>query len=436
MSPESSSWRHSLWVAGLVAVVWLACFRFPAVWVATGIGEAHRPFMDLYGILAANDAQRAGVDPFLPNDFDPYHRPHVYSNWWFALGWLGLGRSDTLWLGTVLVTVVLLIGVGLVRPGTRREGIALLLLLVSPALLLAVNRANNDLVVFVMISLGLLCFRREPWYWRALGIILFAVSAVLKYSPLVTLIVLLDLRSRRALAAGLGLYGLVLLLAWPGLVQGWRSAPRFVPAPDWLYAYGAPVLLRNLGIHAALGWLVPAILLLVWAGVFGFGKMNDPEPPRSVQERTAEREFMCGAALVAGLFFLGSSYVYKLVFAVWLLPWLWRHGRVDRVELRWARAAWFLLLAVVWLEGGMAVVLNLFIGPWSLPIAQGLLKATLILAQLATWALVACLLRFLLPYVARRARALWVNGGVNMGWASVSTPTHVADVDIGDHGQR
>jgi thiosulfate reductase cytochrome b subunit len=65
-----------------------------------------------------------------------------------------------------------------------------------------------------------------------------------------------------------------------------------------------------------------------------------------------------------------------------------------------------LLLAVVWLEGTMAVVLNLLVGPWSLAVAQWLLKATLITTQLCTWALVACLLRFLLIYVTRRGRAL------------------------------
>ena len=410
MPTATFPWRHGLWVAGLVALVWLACFRFPMVWVATGIGEAHRPFMDLYGILAASDAARAGVDPFLPNAFDPYHRPHVYSEWWLELGRLGLGRADTLWLGTALVAAVLLMTVFMVRPGVRHEGVALLLLLASPALLLAVNRANNDLVVFLLVSLGLLCFRGGPWFWRALGVILFATAAVLKYSPLVTLVVLLDLRTRRALLAGLGLYALVLVLAWPGLVQGLKSAARYNPAPDWLYAYGAPVLLRNLGVHASLGWLVPGLLLVAWAGFLVRGKRAGPEPADAAPERTAEREFMCGAALLVGLFFLGSSYVYKLVFALWLLPWLGRYCGGGAADARWGRATWILLLAVVWLEGTMAVVLNLLIGPWSLSVAQGLLKGTLVISQLLTWALVACLLRFLLDYVARRSRALRVNG--------------------------
>ena len=61
-----------------------------------------------------------------------------------------------------------------------------------------------------------------------------------------------------------------------------------------------------------------------------------------------------GAALVVGCFFLGASYVYKLVFAVWLLPWLWRQGAAPAEE-RWRRLTLALLLAVLWFEGLMAI---------------------------------------------------------------------------------
>ncbi|HWA28324.1 MAG TPA: glycosyltransferase 87 family protein [Lacunisphaera sp.] len=410
MPSESLPWRHSLWVAGLVALVWLACFRFPMVWVATGIGESGRPFMDLHGILAACDASRAGVDPFLPNDFDPYHRPHVYSTWWLALGRLGLGRSDTLWLGSALVAAVLLMAVIVVRPQTRHEGVALFLFLASPAVLLAVNRANNDLVVFLLVGCGLLCFRRENLAWQSGGVVLFAVSAVLKYSPLVTLVVLLDLRTRRALAAGLGAAVVVLALGWPGLVPGLQSAARFNPAPDGLFAFGAPVFLRNLGIPSTLGWLVPGLLLLGWVALQAWRKKGGAEPASSEIDRQAQREFVCGAALVVGLFFLGSSFAYKLIFALWLLPWLGRQAGAGGQESRWARITWCLLLAAVWFEGGMAVVLNVVVGPWSLPTAQAMLKATLFLSQVATWALVACLLRYLFGYAVRRGHALWASG--------------------------
>lgn len=394
----------------MVAAVWVTCFHFPVVWLATGIGEAGRPFLDLYGILAAFDAMRAGADPFLPNALDPYHRPHIYSEWWLELARFGLGRPDTLWLGAALAGAVLLMAVVMVRPGTRRQGLDLFLLLVSPALLLAVNRANNDLVIFLLISAGLFCFRGERWPARALGVVLFAAAAVLKYYPLVTLVVLLEMRRRRGLAAGLGLYGLVLLLALPGLAQGFQSAARVIPGPEWLYAYGAPVLWRNLGLTTPSAWLLPGLLLLAWAARGAYGKMAGPFSAGPAPEHTAMREFMCGAAMLVGLFFLGASYVYKLIFALWLLPWLWQQCGGGAPAARWGRATWGLLLAVVWLEGGMAVVLNLLIGPRSLPVAEGLLKATLVISQLLTWALVACLLRFLLIYVAQRGRALFLSG--------------------------
>ena len=404
--PEQArpDWRRTAaWVAGLVLLAWLACFRFPVVWVATGIGEPNRPFMDLYGLLAASDAAQAGVNPFLPHNFDPYHRPHVYTTWWLELGRLGLGRADTYWLGWVLLGTVLLTAIVMVRPATRKEGLGLMLLLISPAFLMTVNRANNDLVVFVLISGGLLCFRQGSWLVRSVGVLLFALSAVLKYYPLVTLIVLLELRSRREFAGNLALYGLLLVVAWPGLEPGLKSAAQHMPQPDWLYAYGAPVLMRNLGAAGALGWLVPAGFLAGWAAVGAWRKPAALVPAVPA----AEREFMLGAAMLVGLFFLGSSFVYKLVFVVWLLPWLW-HPHADAVEARWCRVTWRLLLAVVWFEGLLAVGLNLLAGPGAEDEALILLKAGLVVSQLLTWAWVACLARFLLAMLWRSLRAGWM----------------------------
>ncbi len=110
--------------------------------------------------------------------------------------------------------------------------------------------------------------------------------------------------------------------------------------------------------------------------------------------------------MLAGLFFLGSSYVYKLVFALWLLPWLWLQRR-DPQDGRWVRATLALLLAVAWFEGAVAVGLNLLVGRQWLMIAEVVLKGTLLVSQLLTWVWVACLLRLLLPMLGRQIRAWW-----------------------------
>ena len=394
------SWQGCLFVSVVTAAVWWLCFQSPMFWVTSGMGEPNRPFIDLYGLLVASDAVRLGLDPFLPSPLDPYHRPHVYSEWWFAMGAMGLGRKDVLWFGTVLAASLIITAVAMVRPRNLRESFMLLCLLLSPAFLLAANRGNNDLIMLPLVSAGLLCFRRAGLGWRAIGIILFASTAVLKYYPLVTLVLLLDLRSRRDFRIGLGLYALVLLLAWPGLLSGLKSASLYAPEPVWLYAFGAPVLARDFELKQSILWLVPAALLVVWALAVAWRQRRQSVPARADESHQHERDFVCGAAMLVGLFFLGASFVYKLIFAVWLLPWLWERP-LAAGEVRWRRIIWYLLLSVVWLEGTVALGFNLVARFRGQPGNVDLLKLTLLVEQLLTWALVACLARFLLIYLGQ-----------------------------------
>ena len=405
-TPRRRRWSDGLLGGGVALValaIWAACFRFPAVWDALGIGESTHPFLDLHGLLAANDAARAGANPYLPNQLDLYHRPLVYTEWWLALGAFGLTRADTLWLGWVLLGATLLAAVAIVRPRGRCEGMAFLLWLVSPAMLLTVNRANNDLVIFVVMTAGLAALRRSGSFGHGLAVVAFAVAAVLKYYPLAGLIVLLEASRRREIWAGLALYALVAVLAWPALAPGLASAARYRPQSEWLYAFGAPVLFRDFGIRTTVGWLALAMVVSVGAGWSALRPA--PAEVGTTPSREREREFMVGAALIVGCFFLGASYVYKLVFSAWMLPWLWReeHGTLEG---RWRRATGRLLVGVLWLEGVMALVMNGLSGAHFRRFAEGLLVPTLVVSQLLEWLLMGCLLRFLLAYALRRGREL------------------------------
>ena len=385
----------------LVAVIWAACFRFPAVWTATGIGEADKPFLDLQSLLAAAEYARAGHDPYLHNPGDPYHRPLVYTEWWLAGDTLGLTLADTRWLGTLLIGVTLLSAVLLTRPASAREAGALVLCLGSPALLMAAARANNDLIVFVIMCGALGCLRAGRPPWRALGIVLLAIAAVLKYFPLAAVLLLLEARTRRELLGWILLYGLVLGLAWPALEPGLRAAARSQPSPDWLYAFGAPVLFRD--FHLAVPAALIALAFLVAVGVSRLAVRPAPAaPPLAAGDE--EREFICGAVMVVGCFVHGSSYAYKLIFALWLLPWLWRAPPADRLR----RIIYPLLLAVLWLEGAMAVVINLSVtfSLWTAGMGERVLEATLVVSQLLGWVLAVILGRSLLLYLQRQLQRL------------------------------
>ncbi|MES1168872.1 MAG: hypothetical protein ABUL61_06845, partial [Oleiharenicola lentus] len=152
-------------------------------------------------------------------------------------------------------------------------------------------------------------------------------------------------------------------------------------------------------------WLAPSLLLAGWALLAVWRQRQASAPARTDEVHNRERDFVCGALMLVGLFFLGASFVYKLIFAVWLLPWLWAVPAAA-TEVRWRRGIWYLLLAVLWFEGLMATSFNLVARWLGQPVNVDLLKATLVVQQLLGWALVACLTRFLLVYLSRWLRAL------------------------------
>jgi hypothetical protein len=401
--PGRPVWEIPFLIALLAATIWVACFYTPGVWLLTGIGEADRPFLDLRHLLAAGQAAQLGLNPHVSNPLDPYHRLFGFSDWWLASGHLGLTLKDTAWLGLTRASTVLLL-----KPAGRRQGAGLLLVLVSPPLLFLANRANHDLVVFVLMSLALGCLRLERTSVRALAILLLAVSAVLKYFPLAAVVLLLDARTRREFAGWILLYALVLVLAWPSLEQALHTAASHTPAPAWLFAFGAPTFFRNLGLASATtwGWLAAGLVLLAMAASW-WRSAARKTPPATGEARTLEREFACGAVMIVGCFLHGSSYLYKIVFALWLLPWLWR-ATLDQGEERWRKATQSLLLAVLWFEGGATLAINLsvFTDLLSPPVARRWLEVTIQVGQLFTWGLVACLGRALLLYLGRETKRL------------------------------
>ena len=395
-----------------MATIWVACFNFPVVWMLTGINEADKLFLDMRNMLSAGEVAQLGIDPHISNPLDPYHRPHGYSDWWLVSGKLGLTLADTVWVSTLLLGVTLASVVLLLRPVDRWQGGRLLLMLVSPPLLFAINRANPDVVVFVLMCWALACLRGTHAALRALGILLLAASAVLKYFPLAAVIILLDARTRREFLGWILLYGLVLVLAWPSLEAGLRNALSHQPAPSWLFAFGAPVIFRNAGLTAPIGWLFGG--LLVYAGFVSWQTFTaKPAPPAEDAERTPAREFACGAVMVVGCFLHGSSYLYKMIFALWLLPGLWQ-ATLPAPEERWRKITLGLLLAVMWFEGGMAILINClyFFSVWSAATAHQMHIVNQFISQLLTWALVLCLWRALWRYLIRQIRrlgSLWLD---------------------------
>jgi len=361
-------------------------------------------FVDSYAILASNDALAHGLDPYVPNPFDYFRRPHVYSHWWFTLGKLGLTRQDNGWLGLTLGGLFLLVAWWSLRPRSAGELGWCAAVLCSPPVLLALNRANNDLVVFLLLApvVPILLLRQRSW--RIASVLFVAFATGLKFYPAVASLVLLYGETRAEIRER----GLIALLALS--IVGVSVAPDLlgavkVPSPTGILTFGAMNLFETLGCSNLVGLglsLVVALLVMTFAWRSTLLKDWTISPA----ERGRWMHFVLGAALLTGCFFTGKNYAYRWVFALWLAPALWpwmTDPLASRGFRRFARVTGILLLFSLWGDALVSSACNLF--------AQHVPLATLTRwtdlffrwEQPLSWAFFLCLLFFL----TRMLRDLW-----------------------------
>jgi hypothetical protein len=188
-------------VYGVLALLWHGELRWVYFDVLTVVGiEPFRfPFLDMHAVLAAAECQRQGVDVYLSNPCDAIGRPHVYSPLWLALTPAVIGTKATLWAG-LSVDLLFILSLGIVlRPRTSLGILVYGLAVLSPATIYALERANNDLVVFLLILCGVMLFT-APRKYRLCSYALFLVAGLLKYYPLALLVLLVRERRRVAVA--------------------------------------------------------------------------------------------------------------------------------------------------------------------------------------------------------------------------------------------
>jgi hypothetical protein len=348
------------WAVGLTLGAWMVGAIWPGLLLTFGISNYGRIYLDSYAVLAAVDAVRAGIDTRLFNPLDAMNRPHVYSDWWLNLRGLGLTREHNFLVGTAWVggfAVTLFAAARLRRLG---EALWLVALLVSPSIMLIINRGNNDLVIFALLTVCALALSATVWWRAALAVACLWLATGLKYFPAAALSAFLWVRPVRRmplmLLAGLLAVGLALTSVWDEISRG-----RFL-INSGIYTMGAPMLWRDWGwadkdsVLPGLALLVVAASLLV-GGKITAGLARQGEP--------AERRLAAmGAVVLLACFMVGMNYAYRWVFLIWPALWLWRRAGEGELPARqrWAaRIACGLVVVCLWGDGCLCAVINTFI---------------------------------------------------------------------------
>jgi hypothetical protein len=322
-------------------------------------------YSDFRFVLAGIETSRTGVDIWTTcvpcgtaAGIPPADRPFNYPA---AVVWLGrmfpakLTPNDANWMGPLIDSAFLLCAALLLISPQRLQALFSLALLASPPVLLGLERANYDLVIFCLVFINLSLIDR--WsnglaYAGAFGL------GLLKIFPVVTILALLrkTKESRRWFAAVIAAELVFVALSLKNLEALARNSGR-----GWVASYGYRVeflavdkaserfkrIPANVAPHLALPFLClfcVATVLIAWYKrefllSFLF-KSGD-------KERVA---FLAGAAIFCMTFAIGSNYYYRLIFLLFTVPHLFATlGDREDWTQRLSRYVLGVVFAVFWL---------------------------------------------------------------------------------------
>jgi len=315
------------------------------------------PFLDTHAVLAAAQCRRQGVDIYLSNPCDALGRPHVYSPFWLVIMPGFLGVQATSWVGPSLDVLFILSLPIVLRPRTLRDIFLLGLAAFSPMTVYALERGNNDLLVYLLIvCASALLVASRPYRLFSYG--LFLTAGLLKYYPLVLLFLLARERRRHAILAA-SIVSLILISFGVYYRVDLSRALANVPSASYFTdAFSAENL--PLGFAGALGdgLVRPVIAVLLLSALLMVTAARTRRTLRLLQREDLdwkqwELQYLAiGSMLVTVCFFAGQNVNYRGVYFLFVLPGLvrlYRFAGAPVIRRYWGQTI-VAVLFVMWDE--------------------------------------------------------------------------------------
>jgi hypothetical protein len=340
-----------------------------------GIPPASREpitFADMRGLTSAWDCTRRGIDVLERNPCDPIaYRPANYPTLWLRLSFLGLGEKDSTMLGVLVGLVFLAAVFFLAGRLTVGEGVVWSVLLLSPSVMLGVERGNVDILIFAMLVLAITGIARRGVLARAAGCGLIELAAFLKLFPIFAAGAVLHWHRRPALGAFVAMAAI--FTAYAAAIHHQLETIRRVVPREISTSFGAGVLVDGLkkGFNpgefldhdrtAAIAVVVLATLLVA----VGFAAALARRRPHEPEASTRLPWYWAGAGIFVGVWAVTeNSYDYRLVFCLLAVPQMLEWARQDRPVLPLARPALTLLALTLWLSDTFPLFSSGITEPW------------------------------------------------------------------------
>ena len=352
-------------LAALIGLYFVALWLRHWDWERFGVPAIPAfPFYDLRDITTGWECTRRGIDVVPLNPCDPGMRPLAYPRIWLIPSVLGLGEESTFALGIAIATIFFLAAFAVIGRIGSPDAFLYGAVLCSPAVMLAVERGNVDLVVFAVLVLALMLLRRSGRAAPLFAHALFLLAAMLKLYPVLGWAPILDQPRKRVLA---GAGGLVLAFAaYALLTRHDVERTRALSPQEVLYSFGAGVPIEGADLGSLLeggGRLAVVAFGLVLALVIASFREARPAVPLDPGARRELDAFWCGAGIYVGAYALLDNFNYRLIFLIFTMPQLLRWSRDRSPAVPLPSLGLTAIILSFWLSSSLSSF-QPFLGEW------------------------------------------------------------------------
>jgi hypothetical protein len=285
-------------------------------------------FKDSRQFAWAAEAYAQGYDPLIENPVNPRGHQLNYPRIWHLLFGLEINESHTNIMGSIVV-ILFFIGVGLFwfsRTFDDLIYVILSIVILSPAVMLGVERSNIELVIFFIVSLALTI----NYYSSITALLFFVFASVLKLYPVFGFVYLLKENKRNfwvLFLSSMGVFILYALLSLDDFIQVYHTTPKLVGSSFGINVWWMGLRhsrFFNLPVSNDLALILKTLsytfAFLVLAATLCLGIRH--------RESCLYRQipyidsFRVGAAVYIGCFLLMNTHDYRLIFLVFTVPQL------------------------------------------------------------------------------------------------------------------
>jgi hypothetical protein len=285
-------------------------------------------FLDSRQFAWAAEAHAQGYDPLIESPLNPLGNPLNYPRIWHLLFPLVVDVSRANILGSIVV-ILFFIGVGTFWFSKKFDNLTYFILSVvvlSPAVMLGIERSNIELILFFILSLALTI----NYYSSISALFVFVFASMLKLYPVFAFVYLLKENKRRfwiLFLSASGIFILYALLTLNDFMQIYKVTPQ---APT--SSFGINVFWQGLGHHRFfnlpisnslalfLKVLSYTLAFLILAATLYFSmRQKDAGLYRQGQYIDA---FRVGAGIYIGSFLIMNTINYRLIFLIFTVPQL------------------------------------------------------------------------------------------------------------------